>query len=41
VKPRRYRLAESTDLADALRGLIVVLKVEGTQGVDRPPRVPG
>jgi hypothetical protein len=41
VKPRRYRLAKNTDLADALRGLIVVLKVEGTQGVDRPPRVRG
>lgn len=39
VKPRRYRLAAGTDLADALRGLIVVLKVEGDGPVDRPPRM--
>lgn len=38
IKPRRYRLAAGTDLADTLRALIVVLKVEGTKGVARPPR---
>jgi DNA-binding transcriptional ArsR family regulator len=38
IKPRRYRMAAGTDLADALQALIVVLKVEGAQGVARPPR---
>lgn len=37
--PRRHRLAAGTDLADALRALIVVLIGEGTGKVDRPPRV--
>jgi DNA-binding transcriptional ArsR family regulator len=37
--PRRHRLATGTDLADALRALIVVLKREGARAVDRPPRV--
>jgi biotin operon repressor len=38
VQARRYRLAEGTDLADSLRALIVVLKVQGARSVDRPPR---
>ena len=38
VKPRRYRLPGDTDLADALRALIVVLKVDGVRPVARPPR---
>jgi len=37
-KPRRHRLASETELADALRALVVVLKTEGTGGVHRPPR---
>jgi DNA-binding transcriptional ArsR family regulator len=39
VKPRRYRLATGTDLADALRALIVVLQADGAAAVERPPRV--
>jgi len=38
VRPRRYRLASGTDLADALRALVVVLRVAGTSAVERPPR---
>jgi DNA-binding transcriptional ArsR family regulator len=38
-RPRRHRLTAGSDLADALRTLIVVLKTEGTVAVDRPPRV--
>lgn len=38
-RPRRHRLAAGTDLADALRALVVVLKAEGTAAVERPPRV--
>lgn len=38
-KPRRHRLAAGTDLADALRALVAVLKTEGTAQVQRPPRV--
>jgi DNA-binding transcriptional ArsR family regulator len=38
-KPRRHRLAAGSDLADALRALIVVLKSEGTAEVERPRRV--
>jgi len=37
-KPRRHRLATGTDLADALRALIVILKSEGTKRLERPPR---
>lgn len=36
--PRRHRLTVGTDLADALRELIVILKKEGTGQVERPPR---
>jgi Mn-dependent DtxR family transcriptional regulator len=36
--PRRHRLTAGTDLADALRALIVVLKREGAAKVQRPPR---
>jgi DNA-binding transcriptional ArsR family regulator len=38
VSPRRYRLVAGTDLADALRGLIVVLAIKGSDAVERPPR---
>jgi Fe2+ or Zn2+ uptake regulation protein len=38
VRARRYRLASGSDLADALRAVIAVLKVEGTDEVERPPR---
>ena len=38
-KPRRHRLAAGSDLADALRALIVVLRSQGTGAVRRPPRV--
>ncbi len=38
VNPRRHRLTEATDLADALRALVVVLKTEGAIVLDRPPR---
>jgi biotin operon repressor len=41
VKPRRYRLASGTDLADALRRLLVVLDREGDLIVERPPRARG
>jgi len=37
-KPRRHRLAAGTDLADALRALIVILRSQGTGTVRRPPR---
>ncbi len=36
---RRHRLAAGTDLADALRALITVLRAEGTDPVDRPTRL--
>jgi Fe2+ or Zn2+ uptake regulation protein len=39
VTPRRHRLAAATDLADALRALVVVLRAEGAIALDRPPRV--
>jgi DNA-binding transcriptional ArsR family regulator len=38
-RPRRHRLTAGTNLADALRALIVVLMEEGTGEVQRPPRV--
>lgn len=38
IRAPRYRLAAGTDLADALRTLIVVLKVEGAEPVARRPR---
>lgn len=37
-RPRRHRLAAGSDLADALRAMIVVLKVEGSVAVERPAR---
>jgi Fe2+ or Zn2+ uptake regulation protein len=39
VKPRRHRLVAATDLSDALRALVVVLKTEGATALERPPRV--
>lgn len=38
VRPRRYRLASETDLADKLRALVVVLRHEGAGAIDRPAR---
>src|SRR5688500_45517 len=36
--PHRHQLAAGNDLANALRGLVVVLKEDGRGGVARPPR---
>jgi hypothetical protein len=38
VRARRYRLASGTDLADTLRALVVVLRVDGRKPIERPPR---
>lgn len=38
VSSRRYRLASETNLADRLRALVIVLKQEGSEKIDRPPR---
>jgi DNA-binding transcriptional ArsR family regulator len=40
-KPRQHRLTSGTDLADALRQLIVTLERDGTGEVERPPRTRG